>query len=73
MFDFHKYSPRSFMNGLSDFSATPTSPKSLQQMGPVQIHCMGIPNWEGQLGGVLVPAPQVENEVSFPFHCNPSR
>lgn len=73
MLGFHKYSPRSFMNGLSDFLATPTSPEGLQQLGPVQTHLTGIPNCEGQLGGVRVPAPQVENEISFPFHCNPSR
>lgn len=41
---FHKYSPTSFMNDLSDFSATPTSPKGLQQLGPVQIHHMEILN-----------------------------
>lgn len=41
---FHKYSPTSFMNDLSDFSATPTSPTGLQQLGPVQIHHMEILN-----------------------------
>jgi len=61
------------MNDLSDFSATPTSPKGPQQLGPAQIHCTGIPDWEGQLGGIPVPAPLVENEISFPFCCSLSR
>lgn len=57
--------PRSFMNGFSVFLATPTSPEGLWQLGPAQIHHTGIPNWEDQLGGVPIPALQIENEISL--------
>lgn len=43
------------------------SPKGLQYLGPAQIQCPGVPNWEGSWGGVPIPAPLVVSEISFPF------